>query len=283
MNTMTSRRNFIKGLSTAIAAGLTIPEKLFAFPPGKIIGIQLYTIRELVNKDFEGTLKTLSQIGYNSAEAAGYGERKFYGYEPSYYSKICKDYGILPLSSHSGINLDNADVVIEDTTDAGMSYLVLPSIPEEKRHNLDDYKLLADEFNLIGDKCKQSGLKFGYHNHAFEFTKLDDQVPYNILLERTDPDLCFMQIDFYWMVYGGCNPEDYFNQYPGRFELWHVKDMDKSDKRGSIEIGQGIIDFPELFKQKENSGMKYFFVEQEEFTIDMNESITMSYNYLNTL
>jgi sugar phosphate isomerase/epimerase len=277
---MTNRRNFIKELAAATAAGLIIPEKLFALPKGKTIGIQLYTIREMVNKDFEGTLKILSGIGYNSVEAAGYGDRKFYNYDPKDYQKICNDYGILPLSSHSGISLENADVVIEDTAKASMSYLVLPSIPKEKRQTLDGYKQLADEFNLIGEKCKKSGLKLGYHNHAFEFEKIEDQVPYNILLERTDPELCFMQVDFFWMVYGGYDPMDYIRQYPHRFELWHVKDMDNTEQRESTEIGQGIIDFPGLFKKKKKSGMKYYFVEQEEFKIDMVESITRSYNYL---
>ena len=169
---MTNRRSFIKGIAAASAAGLIIPETLFAMPTKKTIGIQLYTIREMVNKDFKGTLKILSEIGYNSVEAAGYGDRKFYGYEPQEYAKICNDYGILPLSSHSGINPENADTVIEDTAKAGMSYLVLPSIPKEKRQTLDDYKRLADEFNQIGEKCKKSGLKFGYHNHAFEFEKI---------------------------------------------------------------------------------------------------------------
>jgi sugar phosphate isomerase/epimerase len=280
---MTNRRNFIKGLAAATAAGLIIPEKLFAMSKEKTVGIQLYTIREMVNKDFAGTLKILSEIGYNSVEAAGYGDRKFYGFEPAGYAKICKDYGILPISTHSGISLENADVVIEDTAKAGMSYLVLPSIPKEKRQILDDYKHLAEEFNLIGEKCKKSGLKFGYHNHAFEFEKIQDQVPYDILLENTDPDLCFMQVDFYWMVYGGYDPFNYFKQYPGRFELWHVKDMVKSEQRESTEIGQGIIDFPGLFKKQKKSGMKYFFLEQEEFKMDMVESITISFNYLNNL
>ncbi len=280
---MTNRRTFIKGLSVAVAAGLTLPGKLFAFPAGKIIGIQLYTIREMVNKDFEGTLKILSEIGYNSVEAAGYNDGKYYGFEPQDYAKICKDYGILPLSSHSSINIENAEKVIENTAKAGMNYLVLPSIGNEKRQTLDDYRQMADEFNLIGEKCKNSGLKFGYHNHAYEFDKLNDQVPYDVLLQRTEPELCFMQIDLYWMVYGGYDPVDYFNRYPGRFDLWHVKDMDKTEQRGSTEIGQGIIDFPELFEQKEKSGMKFYFVEQEEFNMDMVESITMSFKYLNTL
>lgn len=164
-----------------------------------------------------------------------------------------------------------------------MSYLVLPSISKEKRQTLDDYKQRADEFNLIGEKCTKVGLKFGYHNHAFEFEKLDNQIPYDILLENTDPDLCFMQVDFYWMVYGGFDPSGYFKRYPGRFELWHVKDMVKSEQLESIEIGQGFIDFPGLFKKQKKSGMKYYFVEQEEFKMDMVESIKMSYNYLNSL
>ncbi len=279
----TNRRSFIKGVAAATAAGLIIPEALFAMPTKKTIGIQLYTIREMVNKDFAGTLKILSEIGYNSVEAAGYGDRKFYGYQPQEYDKICKDYGILPLSSHSGINLENAEAVIEDTAAAGMQYLVLPSIPKEKRQTLYDYKRLADEFNKIGEKCNKAGLKFGYHNHAFEFEKIEGKVPYDILLESTDPELCFMQVDFYWMVYGGYDPLDYIKRYPGRFELWHVKDMDKTEQRESTEIGQGIIDFPGLFKKKKKSGMKYYFVEQEEFKMDMVESITMSYKYLNTL
>jgi sugar phosphate isomerase/epimerase len=279
----TNRRSFIKGIAAGTAAGLIIPKTLFAMPTQKTIGIQLYTIREMVNKDFKGTFKILSEIGYNSVEAAGYGDRKFYGYEPQEYAKICKDYGILPLSSHSGINTENADSVIEDTAKARMSYLVLPSIPKEKRQTLDDYKRLADEFNQIGEKCKKSGLKFGYHNHAFEFEKIEETVPYDILLVSTDPDLCFMQVDFYWMVYAGYEPLDYINRYPGRFELWHVKDMDKSEQRASTEIGQGIIDFPGLFEMKKKSGMKYYFVEQEEFKMDMVESITMSYKYLSSL
>lgn len=280
---MTNRRTFIKRITASALASMIIPETVWANPMKKTIGIQLYTIRDMVNKDFEGTLKILSGIGYNSVEAAGYGDRKFYNYEPKDYQKICNDYGILPLSSHSGINLENADTVIEDTVKAGMSYLVLPSIPIEKRKTLDDYKHLADEFNLIGEKCKKSGLKFGYHNHAFEFEKIEGRVPYDSLLENTDPELCFMQVDFYWMVYGGYDPLDYIQRYPGRFELWHVKDMDKTEKRESTEIGSGVIDFRRLFRKQKKSGMKYFFVEQEEFKMDITESITLSFNYLNNL
>jgi sugar phosphate isomerase/epimerase len=279
---MINRRYFIQGLTASAFLGMISPKDLLANPTKKMIGIQLYTIRDLVKSDFTGTLKILADIGYKTVEAAGYSDRKFYGYEPKDYAKICNDHGILPLSSHSGINPENADVVIEDTFKAGANYIVLPSIAQEKRKTLDDYKKQAEEFNKIGKKCRNAGLKFGYHNHAFEFEKMEEQIPYDVLLESTDPELCFFQVDVYWMIYGGYDPFDYIKKYPGRFELWHVKDMDKGESRESTEIGQGIIDFPALFKKKKKSGLKYYFVEQEEFKMDMVESITMSYKYLNS-
>jgi len=280
---MTNRRTFLKKVSAVSAAALILPQEILAFPGKKMIGIQLYTIRDLVNKDFTGTLKTLSEIGYNSLEAAGYADRKFYGYSPSEYEKICLDLGLRPLSSHSGVDLANADQVIEDTKRAGMEYLVLPWIGEERRKSADHYKALAEELNQIGEKCRAAGLKFGYHNHAFEFEKKDSQIPYDILLDNTDPDLCFMQIDFYWMVYGGYEPLDYFKQYPGRFELWHIKDMAGNEARESTEIGNGIIDFRAIYEQRNLAGMKYFFLEQESFTMDPVESIAISYQFLKTL
>jgi sugar phosphate isomerase/epimerase len=277
---MIDRRTFLQGLSATVAAGLILPGKLLASPIARTIGIQLYTIRDLVNSDFIGTLKALSKIGYSAIEAAGYQNRKFYGLNPGDYAIICKENGIQPLSTHSRVNLINADEVIADTAKAEMKYLVLPSVAKEKRQNADDYKKLADEFNIIGSKCKNAGIKFGYHNHAFEFEKIDNQIPFDILLERTDPELCFVQIDLYWMVYAGYDPFDYFEKYPGRFEVWHVKDMEAGEGRESTEIGTGKINFPELFRMKEKSGMKYFFVEQESFKIAPVESITISYNYL---
>jgi sugar phosphate isomerase/epimerase len=280
---MTNRRTFLKRVSAVSAAALLLPNEILAFPGEKMIGIQLYTIRDLVNKDFTGTLKTLSEIGYNSLEAAGYADRKFYGYSPKEYEKICLDFGLRPLSSHSGVSLSNADQIIEDTKAAGMDYLVLPWIGEDRRKSADHYKALAEELNQIGEKCKVAGLKFGYHNHAFEFEKKDGQIPYDILLENTEPDLCFMQLDFYWMVYGGFEPLDYFEKYPGRFELWHIKDMAGNEARESTEIGNGIIDFKAIYKKRELAGMKYFFLEQEAFNMDPIESITISYQFLKTL
>lgn len=281
---MQNRRTFIKSLTAATAAGLVLPKQLLAMKKEKNIGIQLYTIREMVKEDFEGTLGILSDIGYRTVEAAGYSKRKFYGFYPNEYKKIVEGYGLMPLSTHSQVSLDEAQRVIDDSLEAGMKYLVIPSLPKEKRTSLDDYKKIAGEFNIIGEKSKASGLSFGYHNHAFEFEKINGVIPYNILLENTDPELVTMQLDLYWIVYGGYNPQEYFKQFPGRFKLWHVKDMADTDEMESTEVGAGIINFQSIFKKQKEAGMEYCFVEQEAFKNDDHVwSIRKSYEYLNAL
>ena len=137
---------------------------------------------------------------------------------------------------------------------------------------------------MMGEKCKEAGLTFAYHNHAFEFEKLEDSVPYDILLENTDPELVTMQLDLYWMVYGGFRPVDYFDWFPGRFKLWHVKDMDKRNDEETTEVGRGIINFQSIFRKKDQAGMEYAFVEQEHFkTDDHILSVKTSYKYLDAL
>ena len=280
---MITRRTFVKGISATVAASMVLPLRLSAFTPKKIIGIQLYTLRNQVKDDFTGTLQKIADIGYNAIEAAGYANGKFYGYPPKEYKKFIEDIGLIPQSSHTMVNIENIDKVIEDTLEAGMSYIVLPYLSEDKRKTIDEYKKTAEEFNKIGERCRSSGLQFAYHNHAFEFEKMDGIIPYDILLEQTDPEFVTMQLDLYWMVYGGYEPIDYFGKYPGRFGLWHVKDMDNTEKRESTEVGKGIIDFEKIFADKERAGMKYFYVEQESFKIPPFESIAISYNYLNNL
>jgi len=278
-----NRRTFVKGISATVAATIVLPSDLLALPKKKIIGIQLYTLRDLIAADFMGTLKKIRKAGYNSVEAAGYGDRKFYGYSPKEYKEIVTDLGLQPTSSHSSVNPENISSAIEDHLSAGMDYIVVPWIPKEKYNTPDAYKKLADDFNIIGKACKEAGLGFGYHNHAFEFEKMGDQIPYNILIENTDPKYVFMQVDLFWMVYGGHQPEEYFTKYPGRFELWHIKDMDNTPARESVEVGDGIINYAKVFKMKDLSGMKHFFVEQEAFKMDPIQSIRKSYKFLNSL
>jgi len=278
-----NRRTFVKGISATVAATIVLPSDLLALPKKKIIGIQLYTLRDLIAADFKGTLKKIRKAGYNSVEAAGYGDRKFYGYSPKEYKEIVTDLGLQPTSSHSSVNPENIKNAIEDHLAAGMDYIVVPWIPKEKYNTPDAYKKLADDFNIIGKACKEAGLGFGYHNHAFEFEKMGDQIPYNILIENTDPKYVFMQVDLFWMVYGGHQPEEYFTKYPGRFELWHIKDMDNTPARESVEVGDGIINYAKVFKMKDLAGMKHFFVEQEAFKMDPIQSIRKSYKFLNSL
>ncbi|MBN1338221.1 MAG: sugar phosphate isomerase/epimerase [Bacteroidales bacterium] len=280
---MMNRRKFLARTSAAAAAGLILPKLSFAFPKESTIGIQLYSLREMIKDDFRGTLEMLSGTGYNAVEAAGYHDRMFYGYPPSDYRKICDDLGLKPLSSHSVLSADDAGYAAEDALNAGMSYIVIPSVPSEKRLNAGSYEKLADEFNRAGEICKNAGIKMGYHNHAFEFEEMDGQIPYDILLQNTDAGLCFMQADVFWMTYGGADPLDYFNRFPGRFELWHVKDMKDDAGKKCTEIGSGIIDFPALFREREKSGMKYYFVEQEKFEMDPAKSVAISLNYLKSI
>ncbi|NOR87682.1 MAG: TIM barrel protein [Bacteroidales bacterium] len=281
---MLKRRTFLKNISALAVAGLILPKGLFAMDKEKIIGIQLYTIRELVKNNFVGTLKILSEIGYKSVEAAGYSNGKFYDYSPKEYKNIVADLGLIPLSTHTSFSLNDAQKVIDDTLEAGMKYLIIPWLAPEKRKTLENYKALADEYNKIGEKCTASGLTFGYHNHAFEFEKIDDTIPYNFLLENTETNLVTMELDLYWMVYGGYQPLEYFKKYPGRFKLWHIKDMNNQENRHSTEIGSGIINFTEIFDMKKEAGMEYCFVEQESF--DNGEafwSIEKSFQYLQSL
>jgi sugar phosphate isomerase/epimerase len=280
---MINRRTFVKTLSAGVAASLVMPKELLAFPTNSTIGIQLYTLHRQMKNDAVGTLQKVANVGFNTVETAGYNERKFYGFSPREFKKLVDEMGMLAQSSHAGVNLMNIDETIEDTLNAGMSYLVLPSFDRNKRGSLDGFRSVADDFNVMGEKCKKAGLSFAYHNHSFEFKKLEDKIPYDILLGNTDPEFVTMQLDLYWIVYGGKDPLDYFNRFPGRFGLFHVKDMSDNENRESTEIGNGIIDFKSIFAEKEKAGMKEFYLEQESFQMDPFDSIARSYDYLKTI
>lgn len=281
---MQKRRTFIKTAVALTAAGIIIPSSLLAMKKQKEIGIQLYTLRDMIKEDFEGTLEIVSDIGYTTVEAAGYKDRKFYGFYPKEYKKILKDYGLKTISSHTKFSLMEAQQVIEDANEADIDYLVFPWLEESERNSIDKYKKLADEFNIIGELCKKSGITFAYHNHAFEFEEINGVVPYNILLENTDPNYVSMELDLYWVVKGGYNPQEYFSRFPGRFKLWHVKDMDKTEDEDFAPVGQGIINFQAIFKQKKLAGMEHIFVEQDSHKNDNPVlNIETSYRYLSNL
>ncbi len=281
---MTNRRNFLRTTAAFAAGAMAFPMAACGESKSKkVIGLQLYTVRDKISADQEATLEKLSRIGYNSLEAAGYNmnDRTFYGMEPKAFANHVRGLGMPLHSSHTVYELDNADVVCEDAAKAGVEYIIYPYLPDNLRTNLDDYRATAEKFNRMGEIAQKHGLKFGYHNHAFEFEEMDGEIPMDLLIGQTDPKLVTFELDLYWISRGGCDAVDYFKKYPGRFELWHVKDMVTSDDQFFAPVGRGRIDFERIFAEKETAGMKYFFVEQDSFReLDPFESVEISLNYL---
>jgi sugar phosphate isomerase/epimerase len=279
---MTNRRDFLR--TTAAFTAATIISPTFAFTgEKKIIGLQLYTVRDKIKQDLKSTLEKVAKIGYNSLEAAGYNvtDGTFYGMAPKTFTELLNSLEMTLNSSHTVFELDVAEKVIADAASTGAKYIIYPFLPDKFRSNLDGWKATAEKFNKMGEIAKKNGIQFGYHNHAFEFEKMEDQIPYDLLVSQTDPSLVTFEMDLYWVTKGGYNPVDYFKKYPGRFQLWHVKDMTKTDDKFFAPVGSGRIDFSSIFAEKKTAGMKYFFVEQDSFKdLDAFESIEMSYKYL---
>ena len=233
----TSRRNFLKAGGLSIAALAIGSDKLFAASKSEIyLGIQLYSVRDDMDKDPSGTLKQLADMGYRYVEHADYHNRKFYGYSPVDFKKLLEGYGLNMPSGHVAMlptdydfaKNDFADswkYTVEDAAAAGQQFLVTPWLDESLRKTMSDFKRFMEVFNKSGELCKKSGMKFGYHNHAFEFnTKLDGKVLYDLIMEDTDPALVAQQLDMGNLYNGGVKAIDIAKKYPGRFELMHVKD-----------------------------------------------------------
>lgn len=273
------RRNFVKTTSAIATASLFPGNFLFA-ENQKTIGVQLYTIRKDIGKDLEGSLERVADIGYKTVELASYANGKFYGKTPAEFKHLLSNLGLQALSTHNGVSPETIGQISEDAATLGVEYLTLPYLGNNLRKTLDDYKNLCDQFNKYGEVCQQAGLKFAYHNHAFEFEKMDDQVPYDILIKNTDPGLVSFELDLYWIKKAGFEPVDYFKKYPGRFSMWHVKDMDP--KTGKFtEVGSGNIDFRTIFENRKTSGLRHYFVELDSTEGSALDSIKISFDYLN--
>lgn len=285
---MYTRRGFIKKSSTFAVGSLIIPSLMSGTKEKtKNIGLQIYSVRDQINNDLEGTLEQIAKIGYKWIELADYKDGKFYGRSPSEFKKMTDDMGMAIISSHTGVevkgvDMSNARKLADAHAELELKYVVKPWLVEERRVSADSYKKVADELNKIGEVMKERGLQFGYHNHDFEFETVDGQIPFDILLSNTDKDLVTFEIDLYWIKKGGKNVLDYFKKYPGRFGLFHIKDMDDTEEAYFTEVGSGIIDFSKIFAQKDLAGMKYFFVEIDECrNYSSLESVKISFDYLN--
>lgn len=288
---MATRRSFLKSTSI-LSAGLYMAPSAFA-PKSQLIGLQLYTVRDAMEKDPEATLARVAQIGYTSVEGATYtGTEKFYGMSPAAFKKVLKKNGLVMPSSHyrlgevkdkgeivKGTMLHDWDKAVNDAAELGLKYMVCAWLDEKERGTLDHYKYVADQLNIAGERCKKSGIQLCYHNHNFEFEKQGDTYPYDILL-GSDKNLVKMEIDLYWVKKAGQDAIKLFNEHPGRFPLWHVKDMDNTPEQNFTEVGSGVIDFKEIFKYKNLAGMKYFFVEEDKCPGSPFDSITKSINYI---
>ena len=290
----TSRRTFLKETAWTLAGTMVFSKDVFALNKGKqILGIQLYSVRDDMKTDPTGTLKQLATMGYKYVEHANYVNRKFYGYSATEFKKILDDLGLKMPSGHTvmgkqhwneGSNsfTDQWKFTVEDAAKVGQKYVISPSLDESQRKTYDEVKRYMDVFNKSGELCKKWRMKFGYHNHDYEFEQENGKVLYDVLVENTDPSLVHLELDLGWVIVTGHDPIDYFNKYPGRFPLWHLKDMDIA-KKHSVEFGLGGLDIKKMLNNESKAGMKYFFVEQEEYTSNPAESMKISMDYLKRL
>jgi sugar phosphate isomerase/epimerase len=286
-----NRRTFIELLTAAAV----LPRHLsWAAAEHRVapIGVQLYSVRDQMKADFDGTIAKVAAIGYKEVEFAGY-----FDHTPQQVRAVLDRNGLTSPSCHVEYAAlgDQWPSVIESSKTIGQSYIVCPWIPEEVRKQPDVWERAAENFNRAGEASKKAGIQFAYHNHWFEFLPVNGKLPYDLLLEKCDPDLVKMELDLCWITVAGADPLTYFNRYPGRFPLVHVKDMKKLPKVSTggsqdfgssltdmTSVGSGIIDWKRIFAQSEKAGIKHYIVEHDKAENPF-ESIKKSYDYLSKL
>lgn len=288
-----NRRTFIERSALA-AGGLALASFSSCTKPAsmakKSIGIQLYTLRELFEKDVMGTLKLVADTGFTEVEAYGYDNGKIFGVNYSDFAAEVKRLGMNVISGHYGTGqttpehtgtlVNDWERSVNDAKAAGQKYTTIAWMDEKERNTLDALKRTCEILNKAGEVTKKYDIRMAYHNHAFEFEKIEGEVIYDVMLKELDPSLVTMEMDLYWIVFAGQDPLTYFKNHPGRFELWHVKDMDKTDRSKNSDVGSGTIDFKPIFAAAGEAGMKHFFLEQEYFTVPHATSIANGYSYL---
>jgi sugar phosphate isomerase/epimerase len=272
------RRDFLKKAGLMLAGSLLLPKfsRPF-FEKTKDVGIQLYTVRKEMLEDPIATLEKLAKIGFKELESARSEKGNYYGLAPKEIRKIAGGLGMKIRSGHIHVDKDWKKS-IEEATETGQEFIISAVLPSQGQ-TIEHYQASAGEFNKLGEECKKANLSFGYHNHETEFETVNGQVLYDILLDRCDPSLVKMEMDLGWVVAAGHDPFRYFKNYPGRFPLWHLKDVDVTKKK-SVEFGMGKVDIVGLLKQAPKAGLKYFFVEQEDYSVNAFESMEYDFNYL---
>lgn len=291
-----SRRDFLKISAAGTLGALLVPACTSKSNPASVVALQLYTVRDFMNTpdDVKASLKKIADIGYKKLELAGYANGKFYGFEPKEFRKIVDDLGLEVLSSHTNVegaaNLENSKQVADDHAALGMKYAIQPWVNPPDR-NIEYYTKMVQQMNDAGKAFKNVGIKFGYHNHNFEFANLDGKIPYfDIILPGTDKNYVTMELDLFWTTKAGQDPVEIFKKYPGRFELVHCKDMytkqepffDTVGVEDFAPVGDGLIDFKRIFAEAKTAGIKYYVVEQDLSKGSPFDAITTSFNNLTT-
>ena len=284
------KRRLTKSLLTILlcifVAGLFM-ETAQAKGKKKDIGLQLYSLREDLKKDVKGTIEALGKIGYTFVETASYVDGKIYGMEPKAFTALVKKNGMKVVSAHTGADYkgDQAswdaamawwDKCIADHKKGGFKYIIKPSMGSYAYESLESIKKTCDYFNAVGEKCNKAGIRFGYHNHSKEFQKIPntDIILYDYMVQNTDPSKVTFELDVFWIYKGGQSAVDYFNKYPGRFELLHIKDVK--------DLGaSGEMDFKPIFENLKKAGTKKFIVENEQYDYAPLVSVQKCFDFLN--
>ncbi|NCD69917.1 sugar phosphate isomerase/epimerase family protein [Mucilaginibacter agri] len=284
---MTTRRAFLTQAGLFTAGALLLPRLSSAKINGKA-GLQLYSLREQLPKDPKAVIAKIAEAGYKEVETYGYSkEHGFFGLSAKEFSDVLKANGLTTPSGHYGMDrlfvdgtFGELDEAIEAARITGQEYVTIPYLNEKFRKTKADLKNVAAKINLAAARAKKAGIKLAYHNHNFEFDNIEGTCLYEVLAKETTIAL---EMDLYWAVRSKQDPIEWFEKYPGRFTMVHVKDMDKAEPELNTEVGKGSIDFKKIFAKSKTAGIKHFIVEQENFKIDPYVSIAESSKYLKTV
>jgi len=284
------RRRFLQNAGLGLTAlALSRKGQLLANPYGLPIGLQLYTVRDHMEKDVEGTIQRVAEIGYREVEI---GSSKFYGKKPAELRRILADNGLKAISMHFEELQFRLDLEkhLASAKECGVSYIGLSSLGEQERKTLEAVKRDAEWFNRVGESVSKAGCRFFYHGHNFDYANVEGAVIYDELIRRTDPKLVNFELDCFWCVRAGKDPVDYFQRFPGRFPQLHIKDLKPGyppttgeGPAAFTEVGRGIIDWKKIFRAAREGGLKHFYVEQDECDRDSLDSAKISYTYLHNL
>jgi len=289
---MINRRTFLQNSGALALGGLAISQQSMGnvltnkVAPARPVGIQLYTVTSVIETDLDGTLKRIAEIGYKDLESASTRKGGYYGLKPKEFAAKAKEYGLSWRAHHIGgagfrrpagaqprldangkpiempknLNLrDNYQEAVDHAAEGGVKYLVCSSTPID---TMEEINLSIETFAKTGEACKKAGIGFAFHNHTKEFERVEGKLPYEMFLSQISPDIMKMELDLAWVTKSGTDPLELFKKHPGRFPLWHVKDLDRVTQR-PVEVGAGYVDLKRVFDNSEASGLQYLFVEQD--------------------